>query len=89
MSKVREFFGAIPQDKVLHALCGSWAAAFVAIMWPQFGFLSIVGAAAAAAVKELWDETSSEGTGWSWEDFGATCIGGAVVEVIWIAAQFV
>ena len=82
------------QDKVKHFLAGVIVAAFVGIpayleslnlfsgLWP-----AITAGILAGAVKEFCDD-NTDGNNWDWRDFGATCIGVAIVALFIVVLHF-
>lgn len=67
----------IPQDKLLHAFFGMLIAAVAFICFGVPG--CIFASAFAGLFKEFFDKFTTNQ--WDWWDFGATCIGGALIQI--------
>ena len=75
--KIVEWIQSIPADKKMHFVAGFIIAAFFALALGMR--VAVVPAIAAAFIKEFFDQWT---TGkWEWWDFGATCLGGLLVQV--------
>ena len=80
-------------DKIKHIIAGLLVA--LAIGLPVYlesnvlfcGMWACLAGVIAGAVKEYTD-MSHEGSVWSWKDFGFTCIGVVIAEVLIIAMHF-
>lgn len=74
-------------DKIKHIIAGALVA--LAIGLPCYlesnvlfaGLWACLSGVVAGAVKEYTD-MSHEGSVWSWKDFGATCLGVVIAEVL-------
>lgn len=80
-------------DKIKHIIAGLLIALVVGL--PVYlesnvlfcGLWACLSGVVAGAVKEHTD-MSHEGSVWSWRDFGATCLGVVIAEVLIIAMHF-
>ena len=83
--KLRIFWDAIvaliskvSYDKLLHFAVGMLIAAVCAI--PFHAKAPLVFVVCVAFLKEAFDEWTTKS--WDWWDFGATCIGGAIIQIL-------
>ena len=72
----------VPKDKLLHFVAGLIIAAIFAL--PLHMKACIVPVVFAAFIKEFFDLWTTDK--WEWWDFGATCIGGLVIQVLAVLA---
>lgn len=83
----KQFVMIMKNDKKKHFVAGLLVAALVAL--PCYlesnnlfaGLWAALSGVVAGAVKEHTD-MSHEGSVWSWRDFGATCLGVVIAEVL-------
>lgn len=74
--------GKVPYDKLLHFIAGLIIAAIFAL--PLHMKVCIVPVIFAAFIKEFFDLWTTDK--WEWWDFGATCLGGLVIQILAIFA---
>jgi len=75
----------IPQDKLLHAFFGMLIGAVAFICFGIVG--PIFPVAFAGIAKEFFDLWTTKQ--WDWWDFGATCIGGMLIQICVFFSPFV
>ena len=73
-----KFISSVPYDKLLHFVAGLIIAAIAAL--PLHMKACIVPVVFAGFIKEFFDSWTTDK--WEWWDFGATCIGGLVIQLL-------